>query len=371
MAQITINNVIVHELQKKQHKSIEKIDTRNTVLDPQNAVVQKLLEGVTSVYGGRENGAHYGTFKTTIDKGPFPDAYQTYITGGSSTAPFVKLTHDTMGRLATLAEAVTASSGGFILFADYLLNSDRFFLVCMIKNAPGITIKNLEPEELERLELDKLSQAARVNVQKYSDFLTATEEERTKINYLSFISSATSKGTSGYFITALGCTKGSTSAQATRLVETESIKFFSERANLKVNTAKLRREIREYLKEKLVKEESATLLDIGEIARKQIPSDISDQADKIINEFTLHLNSEDIGVPTEFPIHKGTLKKSTHISGKTEIWSFDFDREALGTSDAADVFFNKNKKTVTLKNLPDDMIEEIEAQLRERNARQP
>jgi len=365
MADIEIASVTEHELEKEQHKSVKKVDTRSTVLDKENRVVQKLVEGITKVYGTRENGAHYGTFKTTVDRGPFPDQYKAYLGGAQGDVDFIDLTHKTMGQLSVLAEAATASSGGFILFADYKINSERFYLVCMIKKSPGITIKNLEPEELDRLELDKLSQAARINAAKYAAYLAATPDEKKEINYLSFISNATSKGTSGYFITALGCTKGSTSAQATKMVEVESVRFFDERGDWGVNSKLLRRKIRDYLQAKLGKGESASIKELGEVARKLLPADLLDKTDEIIEEYIRHLNAEEIGIPTEFPVHKSTLRKSTHIKGVTKSWLFEFDRKALGMTDAATVYFDARKKTITLSDIPEEMLFDVESQIKE------
>ncbi|QJD58174.1 nucleoid-associated protein [Pseudomonas sp. gcc21] len=365
MAEIAISRVIVHEIVKEQHKSISKRHIRETVLNSQNATVKKLVEGVTKVYGTRMNGAHYGTFKTTHDRGPFPDGYKTYINSSQGDGDFIALSKIAMGELYRLAEIATASTGGYFMFADYVIAAERFLLVVMIKKTPGITISpNLEPEELDRLELDRISSAAKINIAKYAAFLSASEEQKQSINYLSFISPSSSKGTSGYFISAIGCSKGSTSSQATKRVLTETEKWFTERADWKVNTKRLRQELTDYLSQQKADEKSARLSDIGEIVRKSIPTKYLEQAETIVEELTKHLNSEDIGVPVEFPVHAGELKKNTHIKGKTKNWNLEFDRMALGKSDAATVYYNSKSQTITLKNLPEELLSEIQAQLK-------
>ena len=364
MAELVISHVIAHELIKEQYKSVEKSNIRQTALDKDNPTVQKLLEGVAKVYGTRMNAAHYGTFKTTHDKGPFPGQYRQYLDEHQDPDVFIDLTKTVMTELFRLAEAATASTGGYIFFADFTKASERYFLIVMIKKTPGIVVSaNLEPEELERLDLDKLSQAARINVGKFLEYLEADDTAKAEINYLSFISPSAAKGAAGYFITALGCSKGSTSSQATKLVITETEKFFRERADWNVNSGKLRRDITDYLREKKESEESARLSDIEEIVRKNIPTEHADSAEDIVEELIRHLNSEDIGVPVEFPVHASTLKKNTHLKGKSSDWNLEFDRDALGRTDAATVYYDNKNKTLTLKNIPDDFLSQIEDQL--------
>ncbi len=364
MTEIAISRVIAHEIVKAQHKPIEESNIRNTVLDVRDKTVKKLLDEVTKVYGSRMNAAHYGTFKTTFDRGPFPDSYSNYIDSRQADSDFISLTRVVMAELYRLAEAATASTGGYILFADYSIAAERFFLIVMIKKTPGIMISaQLEPEELDRLELDRLSQAARINVTKYAAFLKAGDEEKASINYLSFISPSAAKGTAGYFISALGCSKGSTSSQATKLVITETEKYFRQRADWNVNTARLRRSITEYLREKDGSGESARLADIDDIVRKHIPTEQADNAEAIVEDLIKHLNSEDIGIPVEFPVHAATLKKSTHLKAKTNYWNLEFDRAALGKTDSAAVYYDSKKKSLTLKNIPEDFIAEVESHL--------
>ncbi|MGK3355175.1 hypothetical protein ACSLNS_24770, partial [Escherichia coli] len=45
-----------------------------------------------------------------------------------------------------------ATVGGFIVFCDYIVNNNKFFLIAMIKKKNGVTISNkLEPEEMIHL----------------------------------------------------------------------------------------------------------------------------------------------------------------------------------------------------------------------------
>lgn len=131
------------------------------------------------------------------------------------------------------AENIHAASGGYLLFADYSNAQGRFFIIAMIKQKEGMRLsRQLVPEELTQLDLDRLYQAARINFGKLSAYQTATESDRQEQNYLSFVSPSNSKTAAGYFVTALGCAQGTASARATDTIIRESVGFFRQHDEL-------------------------------------------------------------------------------------------------------------------------------------------
>jgi nucleoid-associated protein len=365
--EITIKKVIIHELVKEQHKPFEKAVKKEVVLPPDNAVVLKLLQGVTSLYGRRNNSAHYGTFIDGKKAGSFPLAFDQYFSlKTASDKDFIQLTHDAMFELEHSAENTPAASGGYILAVDY--ESDgRYFLIAMLKKKAGIQLsENLVPETVQELDLNSLHQAARINFSKFSTYKTATVEERAEINYLSFVSPSSNKSTAGYFIRALGCSKGTASAKATSAVITESSEFFKHRPELKEHRVKFKDDLTTYLEKCAERGDSATLSQIEAIARKYFPVDDHQKSDDLAEELYARLNGEKNAVPNEFPVSKLTLKKFTHIKYKTDNWDLNFDVTALGeTSDAEIQYFSLDRKLV-IRDLPAEMREKIEEVIRAR-----
>ncbi|HCM04835.1 MAG TPA: hypothetical protein DIC30_02375 [Oceanospirillales bacterium] len=75
---LEINYAVVHELVKEKDKDpgISKINKK--VLPVDNKIVIKLVEGVSKIYGKRNNSADYGIFSTRGVLGTFPSDFGTY-----------------------------------------------------------------------------------------------------------------------------------------------------------------------------------------------------------------------------------------------------------------------------------------------------
>ena len=368
MPEITINKVVIHELVKEQHQNIQPSHIRPSVLDPNHEIVIKLVDGITKLYATRNNSAHYGTFRTGEGRGEFPSSFNNYSTAKNVTdEQFMELSEVGMDELFRKAENSMAASGGYILFSDYMINRERFFIVAMIKQKSGITLSpNLEPEELTELDLNRLYQAAKINLNKLEDYENADETERQEINYLSFISSSTGHSASGYFVTALGCARGTAGSRATGTLITESYAFFRENEQIRGRRNDFRTDLMAYLHRKHETKESVKLSEIEALARRHFPAAEQGQADALADEFIARLNNEQNAVPTEFPVHQTTLKKHTHISYNAENWDLKFDRCALGTTDDAQIYYDQQHNRVIIRDLPEEMVEKINAELESR-----
>lgn len=365
MHDITINKVVIHELVKEQHAQIKPPNLRPTTLDHGNATVAKLVDGISKLYGTRNNSLHYGTFLPNKD---FPSKFINYAGSPLPTNDhFLELSITAMTTLCDAAQLTSASSGGYILFADYSNAQTRFFIAAMIKQKEGMRLSaNLEPEELVQLDLSRLHQAARINFGKLSAFLAADDKAREEKSYLSFISPAAGKAASGYFVTALGCSAGAASTRATDNVVRESVAFFKSNELLKASRNLFKEELVAYLKKKAKDKESARLSEIEVIARRYVPAESVEEADKLIDMYIAHLNSEENSVPVEFPVNPTVLRKHTQIKGNSDNWDLKFDRNSLGTNDAAQIYYNKEENSITIKNIPDTMIELIDEELESR-----
>ena len=366
MPAITLHKAIVHELVKEQHKEIQKSNIRPTALDVSKVAVKKLISDIVDVYGDRENSAHYGTFLTTGARGRFPGAFEAYAkvdVPRVNEKNFIDLSRCAMDELYRCANLQSAASGGYIVVSDYSLNAQRFFLVAMIKQTPGMTISaTLDPEELMRLDLDRLHQAARINFGKLSQYNSAQEDAKKEINYLTFISPRNEA--SGYFISAIGCAPGNTSSRATKAVIQETTALFKGDERLRKNHDAFRKALLEYLDEKEARQQSVKISEIGHLVESHIPTELVGEAKSIVNDIVTKLNSEDVGVPAEFPVHKNELKKHTHISGRAANWRVEFDRQALSDSDDAPIYYNRELGTLTFKGIPDDLQKLIEDELK-------
>jgi nucleoid-associated protein len=366
VSNIAINKAIVHILNKEQREDIQPSTMRNSVLDAEDPIVHKLVEGILAVYGKRQNSADYGVFSTGEGRKQFCndfDAYAKLAAPGND--HFMGLSESAMRELYKAAELTPMASGGYIIFVDYNIPQGRYFIVAMLKQKPGITMsKDLNPQELMELDLNRLRQAARINFTKLSEYLAADEMMRQEMNFLNFISPSSTKPSAGYFISAIGCVRGAASARATDIVLKQSKALFQSRDELKPHTQRLREKMVSFMAGR-IGEGSIKLSEIGQLIKQFIPPAMADEADDLVDGFLEKLNSEEFGVPNEFSANKVVVGRYTTITGEGDYWKVSIDRQALGDQDDAEVYYQRDTGKIIFNSVPDEMrqkiIEELDA----------
>ncbi|VEJ54653.1 nucleoid-associated protein [Pragia fontium] len=366
-----LHNVIIHQLVKDQHKDIKPYHLRDTVLDSSEKLVLELVKKIASLYGTKYNTSTHGVFNNKVhNQGTFPSSFDAYFKkGNKNSKDFVQLSVKVMDELQERAGAKDkqSSSGGYILFAEYTVKSERFLFVAMIKNQNSYTLTDLlDPALFETLDLGKLNQAMRINYSRYNKVDTP-ELNGNEINYLSFISSRSSATISGYFIEALGCSKSISTAKMTSNVINLCTNFFKGDDLLKEESINVRVEIINYLSKCEEKRKPANLSDIGSIMKgKMVNLELeNDEIDKKISQFLSKLNSDEVGVSNEFNVNKTSLNKYKKVNYKGTEISFNFDCGLLGDNDSADVYYDKNNKKLTFSNLDVKAREIIEQAIRD------
>lgn len=373
MTNITIKHVIVHELLKVSNEDFDHsrpYNLRETELDKNNAIVKQLVKGVVDLYGSKGNAAHYGVFKSSReDQGPVPDLFhQYYQVQDSVSDDFIILSKEIMKQMYLSAKEQIWASGGYVVFSDYISLGLRYLLVTMIKKTNGVTIsERLEPEEMIHLEMNNINQAAKINFHYYHQYQEANEVERTELSYLSFISKTTGQSAAAYFIAALGCDKGIASAGATRKLPNEVRKFFKKNKETMPHADRIRNKIIKYLEVKFESDQSAKLSDIEAVVTAELSFLPDDKREPKIRELMQHLNSEEVRIPTEFVINKTSLDKIRNVIFKTDQYSFNFDKDLLGVTADATIFYDNASGNLTFSNLPVEAKTKITNALKEMN----
>ncbi|MBS0041413.1 nucleoid-associated protein [Shewanella sp. M16] len=362
-----LNQAVIHELVKKQHKDIQKSIIKENLLPSDNEIVLKLVAGVAGLYGKKNNSAHYGIFNASEESKYFPAHFETFQSISPSTDDsFLTLTKEAMSRLKHYGGINKPSSGGYMLFANYENEQGTFFLAAMLKKKAGITLSDdLVPTALEEIDLNSLHQAARINLTRYKLYKESTDEERQDLSYLSFVSPRTTNSAAGYFVTALGCAKGTASAKATNTLVIISNQFFKDKPELKLHQKEYKDDLVRYLTICENKGKSATLSEVDKIARKYFPANDEQEADKLSDDLFEILNNDTNQVPVEFPVNKSTLKKHTHLQFTGANYQILLDKGILGTTKNATVQYDKAKRTLLFRNIPFELIELVEAELKE------
>ncbi|ECI0427236.1 nucleoid-associated protein [Salmonella enterica subsp. enterica] len=372
VTEITLNNVIVHELLKEAKKPMipgKRMKFRDTTLDLSSEIVLKLINEINELYGKKGNSAYYGVFKKELtERGPVPDAIENYTClAKPSSQYFIDLSVGIMNKLADEAEKQLWSSGGVIVFADYVRDGVNFFLITMIKQKEGIRLSSkLEPELLEQLDLTKINQAARINFDKFLKYQNSSVIDKQDLSYLSFISTTTQKTASGYFILALGCDKGITSNNATKSLPTEVMRFFGKHSEIKHHARDFKSDVINYINHQFECKKTVKLSDISAMAYEHMTYVDEQAREKLSNDLVTYLNSEEIRIPVEFNVSRSGLNQLLNIKYKGDGYSFNFEKALLGTTADADICYNSENGSLTFTKLPKDAVQDIEHALKEK-----
>lgn len=375
-----LKRAVIHSFKKAAHTDVvTEVVKKNVVLKNDNPALIDLAEGINGLIGKTGNSVVYGQFSNDGRQGPFPERFSAYTEELGNEESFLALTHLVMDQLVEQAARQTLSTGGKIICALYETQGGRFFLVASMKERGGIQLDHdYVPTPVQEIDLSKVQQAARVNVNHYlyvtqqlpreiaeledEDQKREALEEKRDTTYLCFISRGRDSKASDYFIFALGCAKGVASGRATKNAIDSIVKFFQTKPELKGYGYKAKESVIKYLEQQLANKKPANLDSICHAAKQNVPAVLAEHLVDL-KEF---LNDENNRVPDEFSVHAKGLKEKTRIRSDSSSWSIQFDRSALGVREVADVYYDKDAKKLVLTNLPDGLIDVIEEELESR-----
>lgn len=373
---ITLKSAVIHSFKKLAHTDhISKIVKKDQALDTTNPALETLVKGIHGLIGKEGNSVVYGQFADDDRQGPFPARFASFTQNPDDEEKFISLTHLAMDELVDQAGKQVLSTGGHILCARYSSGGVDFFLVASMKERGGIQLDdNFVPKAIQEVDLSKVQQAARINLQSFIAISSAdrtepqdaevagAEVEEVDSTYLCFISRGRDSQASDYFITALGCAKGVASGRATKNAIDNVARFFRGNPQLKALGYRAKEAVVKYLQEQLVNGKSARLDAICHVAVSHVPAELVDE----IAGLKEYLNSEKNRVPDDFTVNERSLKEKTRIKGDSSNWSLQFERGALGEKANAVVFYDKSNQKLTLSNLSAELVKVIEKELSER-----
>jgi len=355
-----IKQVVIHELIK--HSGTTTISTKpaGKLLNFDSPLVNELVVELNKLYGTKGNNAIYGTFSRKDVTNELPGYTDQYLKNESDDQ-FLSLSVRCMAELAREAGAQQSATGGYIVFARYKEQHD-FLLIAMIKDKQGLQVNNdLEPVGITAIDLSKIHQAARINLNLY-DKVSGSEEnpgDDEAKTYLSFVSPRTNHDVSGYFIKALDCSDGIPAAKATQIAFATVDAFCQSSQDLKPLRAKVKDSLIVYLKTCLQNKEPATLSGIEHAIRQVVPAN----KHALVEGFSEFANNEEHQLPEAFGVNGAKLKTYTRIISKTNDWELSFQRKALGINEDSELRYDKDRGLLTIR-CSDDLKKQIEDELK-------
>lgn len=363
---ITLHNVVIHGFEKAQHTQIvTECVVKDRVLDVTQAGVMRLVGSVVGLLGQTGHGLSYGQFGDEGREGRFPEAFADFLKSDQEAAAFLATSAVAMAELTTAAAKKALATGGHILFAYYSNQlGDPYFLTAMIKPHAGVSLDaDYVPIESEQIDLKKVSQAARINVNRYREVAAALngDDEQT---YVAFVGKSKDSDASGYFVDALGCTKGIPSSRATDNALSGIRSFFSNADVLRRYRTAAHDSVVQYLQAQMGRKEPASLEGIVHAASSVVPGEFV----VALTGLSGYLNDEERGVPESFLVHASTLKKRTSLKADETGWKVQFEQQLLGSTPNAAFYYDEQAGTLTISRLPEPFKRKMKDVLRDRAA---
>ena len=358
---------VIHQLVKEPRERLMPSVIVEDVLDCSLDTVDTLVKDVIKLYGTRDNNAVFGTFGSADEVGAFPRHFETFLNENHTAESFLSLTKNAMRSLEIKSRDVNFASGGYLLFSLYETGGQQFLIVAMIKQKEGLQLdENLVPIGIIELDLNKLHQAAKINFSKYAQYQNAGEEEQQELSYLSFVSPKSNQSASGYFIKALGCSKGIAASTATSGFISGITSFFQSKNELRESKSEAKKDVITYLRGCISEDRQATIGDVVGSVRPCYPSSY-DEEDKVVldNELTALLNSDEYQVPSAFVVHESTVNKKARIKVKSDNWQAQLEKSALGVTSDAEIHFDRENRKLTFNRLSNEAINTITDRLRD------
>ncbi|MDR2188160.1 MAG: nucleoid-associated protein [Azonexus sp.] len=358
---------IIHSLEKTKGALATSVHTRDSVLDIQKPVIKDLADRLAKLVGKDGSSVYWGQFGTNRREGLFPSRVQPLITDCTEAA-FIAMSKVAMEELRSKASEENFATGGHVCFFVYRIQTSNFLLVAMVKERDGMILSaDLEPTEITEIDLSKLHQAARINLDRYGTFLAPTEgetistpeasDDSTEKTYLCFINRKSQSDVAEYFVEALGCEKGIASGRTTKAVVAEIRKYVKSTPEIKEKAPTVRLAVVEYLQTQ--RDGAVVSLDkVVAVVRHAVGVDLEQH----VNDLKTYLNSENVQIPDEFPVSATALRAYTRISGKASRWQINFENGALGECDA-EIIYDAKEKSLKFTQLPPEMVAKVEETL--------
>ena len=215
-------------------------------------------------------------------------------------------------------------------------------LVMTINNKDGFVIDdNLNIKDIKSLDLNKIDVACLINITKWNN-ITKGEDKESK-TYLSFVRG--NKDISLYFMSFIDCNDNKTSSESTKRLVNAIDKYCSEMGMNRDASIRKKNEVYDYCLDCIKTKKEIQLSAISALFDIENP-----------NGFMEFAAQEEYGVSEIISGDSTRIKKLRFTYYKGKDLTIIFDNAQLDKT----VFYDKNKKQLTFKALPEDLINQLE-----------
>ena len=335
-----ISEAIIHNIKKECHGE-PSLQVRESLL-PLDTKLKGFVENIRNAYNSIPN-INYGVFDG--NNNGFPSLARELCDGNMD---FVTFSQNSAEQIKREMFGVGFATGGYMFCARYKEGSQEYLMVVMLKLKPSVEINEATLELMEgvRLNIEKLHEAARLNVTRWYD------NENNEC-YLSFITKKSQKeDVSLYFRRALACTAGYSSG-------VEYTKALLKAVDDFVSAKELPDRDKQDYKDRIRKK---TFDYCEEVSKNGAGVDIQILSQRLDEEnpeaFVHFIRSEDRAIADGFKPSRQIYRRFQYFNSKSSWLKIGFDHAELGARIRVD-YENGEPKSLTVSELPNDLKEQL------------
>lgn len=239
---------------------------------------------------------------------------------------------------------ISPATGGHLVFVHFSNTTEKqeYMLVMTINNKDGFVIDdNLNIKDIKSLDLNKIDVACLINITKWNS-ITKGEDTESK-TYLSFVRG--NKDISLYFMSFIDCNDNKTSSESTKRLVNAINEYCGEIGLDRDASIRKKNEVYDYCLDCIKTKKEIQLSAISALFDIENP-----------NGFMEFAAQEEYGVSEIISGDSTRIKKLRFTYYKGKDLTIIFDNAQLDKT----VFYDKNKKQLTFKELPEDLINQLE-----------
>lgn len=304
-----LHNIIMHRIDKEQHKTDASISYREDVLNQSEPIILNFVNSIVHSYY-KKTSRQYSKFSTEGTP-PFK-IHLDRLLSNITTEEFIDFSIEATVLLKDHMCAQAASSGGYLVIADYELDN-RFMMVVLMKQKTGFEVRDgLDIGTIKELDIDQFAMAGFINLSIY-------QQNNNERQYLSFMRGE--RDVSGYFTSFLGSAKESTesTAQITAKLVHAIQEYMTENDYEQDKSEEAVRRVVQYCENQKKEHLSIELNAIANLIDYENP-----------NSFFLYAQEREINAVIE-GIHSPSLKKLQDFQYKTKSFAIRFHKNLINT----------------------------------------
>lgn len=333
---INLTNIIVHKI----NKTAGNKDANLKLADKELGINRQELHFIADIRESfsKRSVPTYGIFEDEFSFNGFQQSLRDYK---DNAIDFFDFTVKSMGYYERMIKSSAPATGGFIVFADFQItdnNDERYILVFSTNNKQGYNLNEdiLSIQQIKNLELNKIDLATLINISRWNLALTNADDVKT---YLAFIRGK--KKISDYFQNFIGCADKTTATESSTRLKSAINSYCIENGFDDTRTKDVKRKVYEYCQDCNRNKKEIQLTHISSILD-----------DENSEAFSVYASNEKFSVSEIIKYDSKTLKTLKFVDYQSEDFSIRINKQMIGKT----AKINKEKKTLTLTNIPDELI---------------